>query len=78
MKYAETIQDENVCIMELLNPIPDAKNTSCVETYWPHFVEEFFNVYRGLVFFWILFGLIWLGGVVKMLWYVSKYKKTLR
>ena len=34
---------------------------------WPSEIEGIFNMYRVMVFFWILAGLTWLGGVVSML-----------
>ena len=38
-----------------------------IKTEWPPEIEGIFNMYRVMVFFWILAGLTWLGGVVSML-----------
>lgn len=38
------------------------------KTTWPVIVEKLYDVYRICVFFWILFGLIWLGGVITIVW----------
>ena len=42
-------------------------NIILIKTEWPPEIEGIFNMYRVMVFFWILAGLTWLGGVVSML-----------
>ena len=37
------------------------------QTTWPKEIEAVFNMYRVGVFFWILAGLVWLGGVISII-----------
>ena len=37
------------------------------QTIWPESIEAIFNMYRVGVFFWILGGLVWLGGVISII-----------
>jgi len=71
---ASHIRNESACLCELINPVPsnDINNKTglsklCNPTEWPTSIETLFNMYRVMVFFWILAGLTWLGGVVSML-----------
>ena len=38
-----------------------------IKNIWPPRVQAFYSLYRMSVFFWILIGLTWLGGVISML-----------
>jgi hypothetical protein len=73
----------------LINPIPteeheqndDGLSLLCNASVWPEKIEIFFNMYRIMVFFWILCGLgnatlalysrifiqVWLGGVISIM-----------
>ncbi|CAG5108653.1 Oidioi.mRNA.OKI2018_I69.chr1.g3894.t1.cds [Oikopleura dioica] len=61
---------------ELINPVPSQDDVinnqtglskKCDPNEWPEDIKIVFNLYRVMVFFWILAGLTWLGGVVSML-----------
>lgn len=74
INQASHIRNESACLCELINPVPsnDINNQTglsmlCNPTEWPPEIEGIFNMYRVMVFFWILAGLTWLGGVVSML-----------
>ena len=73
----------------LINPIPtekgdlngDGLSNMCNASVWPEKIEILFNMYRIMVFFWILCGLgnattaensriliqVWLGGVISIM-----------
>jgi len=38
-----------------------------IQNIWPSKVQAYYSLYRMSVFFWILIGLTWLGGVISML-----------
>ena len=44
---------------------------------YPESVELVFDVYRVCVFFWILTGLTWLGGIIQMVWYVKQFYRCI-
>ena len=38
-----------------------------IQTEWPVSTQAYYSIYRMAVFFWILIGLTWLGGIISML-----------
>ena len=48
-------------------PTNDRRLTFNIKNIWPPRVQAFYSLYRMSVFFWILIGLTWLGGVISML-----------
>ena len=74
LRYATYIRNDTACFEALINPIPsqDLNQDSglsnlCNPTIWPTNIEYLFNMYRVMVFFWILAGLVWLGGVISIM-----------
>ncbi|CAG5105386.1 Oidioi.mRNA.OKI2018_I69.chr1.g2085.t1.cds [Oikopleura dioica] len=71
-KYATHINNVTACYDTLTNPIPrssrhvDPSQGDCKPNVYPESVELVFDVYRVCVFFWILTGLTWLGGIIQM------------
>ena len=55
----------------LCNPVrfdnSRTNNQKWKQTTWPEEIEAVFNMYRVGVFFWILGGLVWLGGVISII-----------
>lgn len=73
-KYADYVRNDTACFEELINPIPSKEvnlqsglTKLCNPTIWPEKIEAVFNMYRVGVFFWILAGLVWLGGVISII-----------
>ncbi|CBY35198.1 unnamed protein product [Oikopleura dioica] len=73
MSKAIHVKNESI---ELINPVPSQDDKinndtglseKCDPNEWPENIKIVFNLYRVMVFFWILAGLTWLGGVVSML-----------
>merc|ERR1712039_740541 len=63
LRYATYIRNDTACFEALINPIPsqDVNTRSglsklCDPTVWPANIEYIFNMYRVMVFFWILAG----------------------
>ncbi|CBY34429.1 unnamed protein product [Oikopleura dioica] len=69
---ATHINNITACYDTLTNPIPrssshvDPSQGDCKPNEYPEAVELGFDVYRVCVFFWILTGLTWLGGIIQM------------
>ena len=44
LKFATTQQNESVCLIELLNPIPDDRNASCLKVIHGPFRCQFYSI----------------------------------
>ena len=42
-------------------------NLIVIQNEWPGMIQAYWSIYRMSVFFWILIGLTWIGGVISML-----------
>jgi len=71
---AKRVRNETACLYELINPVPSKdvnKDTGlsklCDPSDWPVMIQAYYSIYRMSVFFWILMGLTWIGGVISMI-----------
>ena len=49
-------------------------NLNNIKTEFPTQAELLFDIYRIAVFFWILLGLVWLAGIIQLVWYKNSKK----
>merc|ERR1719245_1375448 len=67
------VRNETECLFDLIHPFRPAKTNPdtglsalCNPTYWNTMTRIVYSIYRTAVFFWILMGLTWIGGVVSL------------
>ncbi|CAG5102677.1 Oidioi.mRNA.OKI2018_I69.chr1.g416.t1.cds [Oikopleura dioica] len=72
-KYANNVRNDSVCFQAMIEPVTMVKISNrtglpelCAPSMWPSKIEMLYTSYRIVVFTWIIFGLVWVSGLISL------------